>query len=358
MLTSPPTILPRTRDLEAVALVLLSAAAFGSLAVLAQLAYATGVSVLGLLLGRFTVAGAVLWLIVLVLRRPLPSRRGLLTAVALGAGYSSMALSFAASLKHIEANLADLLLFAYPVLVSLGAAALGRERFSPRRVVALAAATAGIALALTGGGTGAIDPLGVGLALASALIYALYVLASSSLLGTTDPFVLAASVSSGAAITFFADAAMHGQLAPRGGLTGVCLVIAVALSSSVIGTSAFMAGVRRLGASRASIVSSAEPALTAAFAFAAFGDRFGTVQLTGAGLVLLSVPILEVKRMRSNSHRRASRRGTAGSHDSPSDHQIEKGSTDGQAQCHQRAGGRHHPKPAPPPVAAAGTGGH
>ena len=99
---------------------LLSAALFGALAILAQLAYATGVSVLGLLLGRFTVAGAVLWLIVLVLRRPLPSHRGLLTAVALGAGYSSMALSFAASLKHIEADLADLLLFAYPVLVSLG----------------------------------------------------------------------------------------------------------------------------------------------------------------------------------------------------------------------------------------------
>ena len=65
MLTSPPTIVARTRDLQAVALVLLSAALFGSLAVLAQLAYGTGVSVLGLLLGRFTVAGTVLWLIVL-----------------------------------------------------------------------------------------------------------------------------------------------------------------------------------------------------------------------------------------------------------------------------------------------------
>ena len=76
MLTSPPTIAARRRDLQAVALVLLSAALFGSLAVLAQLAYGTGVSVLGLLVGRFTVAGAVLWLIVLVLRRPLavPSR--------------------------------------------------------------------------------------------------------------------------------------------------------------------------------------------------------------------------------------------------------------------------------------------
>ena len=308
MLTSPPPTVARTRDLRAIALVLLSAALFGSLAVLAQLAYAAGVSVLGLLLGRFAVAGAVLWLLVLVLRRPLPSRRGLLTAVALGVGYSSMALSFAASLKHIEADLADLLLFAYPVLVSLGAAALGRERFTPRRGVALVVATAGIGLALTGGGTGVIDPLGVALALASALIYALYVLASSSLLGTTDPLVLAASVSSGAAITFFVDAAMHGQLTPGGGVTGFGLVVAVALSSSVLGTTAFMAGVRRLGAARASIVSSAEPALTAAFAFAAFGDRFGVVQLAGAGLVLASVPILEVRRTRSKPRRRPSGR--------------------------------------------------
>jgi drug/metabolite transporter (DMT)-like permease len=281
---------------------------------------------------------------VLVRRRPLPSRRELLTAVALGAGYSSMALAFAASLKHIEADLADLLLFAYPVLVSLGAAALGRERFTTRRAAALAIATAGIALALTGGGTGVIDPVGVGLALAAALIYALYVLASSSMLGTTDPFVLAASVSSGAAITFVADAAVHGQLAPRGGVTGIGLVVAVALSSSVIATSAFMAGVRRLGASRASVVSSAEPALTAAFAFAAFGDRLGTVQLMGACLVLASVPILEVKRTRSDSHRRAPRPSTGRSHHSLRDHHVEKETTDGDPQPDQTLSARHHPQ--------------
>jgi drug/metabolite transporter (DMT)-like permease len=350
--------LARTGDLRAVALVLLSAALFGALGVLAQLAYDTGVSVLGLLLGRFAVAGLVLWLIVLALGRPLPSRRGLLTAVALGAGYSSMALSFAASLKHIEPDLADLLLFAYPVLVSLGAVALGRERFSRRRAAALTAATAGIALALTGGGTGMIDPLGVGLALASALIYALYVLASSSLLGTTDAFVLAASVATGAAITFFADAAIHGQLAPRGGLTGVGLVVAVALSSSVLGTSAFMAGVRRLGASRASIVSSVEPALTAAFAFAAFGDRFGVVQLLGAGLVLASVPILELKRARSNSHQQAAH-SAAGESSHPShDRRIEKGTTDVNLQRHQTARGRHHSQPTRPRAAAATPGRH
>jgi hypothetical protein len=178
------------------------------------------------------------------------------------------------------------------------------------------------------------------------------VLASSSLLGTTDALVLAASVSSGAAITFFADAAIHGQLAPRGGVTGVGFVVAVALSSSVIGTSAFMAGVRCLGASRASIVSSAEPAFTAAFAFAVFGDRFGATQLTGAGLVLLSVPILELKRTRSNSHRSASRPGSAGCRQLLHDHHNDRGTTDGQAQRHQTASGRHHMQPARAPVVA------
>jgi drug/metabolite transporter (DMT)-like permease len=285
---------PRRPELEAVVLVLVSAAGFGSLAVLAQLAYGAGVSVLGLLSGRFVVAGTVLWLMAIVLRRPLPSRRGLLIGVSLGAGYSSMALCFAASLRHIEANLADLLLFAYPALVSIGAVALGRDRWNPRVAAALAVAGAGIALALAGGGAG-IDPLGVALALAAASIYAAYVLASSSLLGETDPLVLAALIASGAALVFCLDAGATGQLAPRGGLHGVALVIAVALSSSVLGTSAFMAGVRRLGASRASIVSSAEPALTAIFAFAAFGERFGAIQLIGAGLVLASVPILELK---------------------------------------------------------------
>jgi drug/metabolite transporter (DMT)-like permease len=64
---------------------------------------------------------------------------------------------------------------------------------------------------------------------------------------------------------FCLDAGATSQLAPRGGLHGVLLVMAVALTSSVLGTSVFMAGVRKLGASRASIVSSAEPALTTIF---------------------------------------------------------------------------------------------
>ncbi|HUA44854.1 MAG TPA: DMT family transporter [Solirubrobacteraceae bacterium] len=281
------------RERSGVALVLLSAACFGTLGVLTQLAYRSGVSVLGLICGRYMVAAAVLWLLVRVLRRPLPSHRGVLLGLVLGAGYSVQALLFAASLKHLEAGLADLLYFAYPAMVAVGATVIRRERWSRRRGAALVAAGAGIGLVLTGGS--AIDPVGVAFALAAAFGYAAYVIASSSLLKRIDPLVLAALLCTATATVLGPDALAHGELTARGGVDGVLLVVTAALVSTVLGIGAFLAGVRRLGASRASIVSSIEPALTAAFGFAAFGDRLGPVQMLGAGLVFASVPILELR---------------------------------------------------------------
>jgi drug/metabolite transporter (DMT)-like permease len=283
----------RPRARRGVTLVFVSAACFGALGVLTQLAYRAGVPVLGLLWGRYLLAAAVLWLVVVALRRPLPTGRGLLFGMALGAGYSVQALLFATSLKHLQAGLADLLYFAYPALVAVGATALARERWSRRRGAALVAASAGIGLALAGGST--VDPLGVVLALGAALGCAAYVLVSSSLLKGIDSLMLAALLCSAAAIVLGADALAHGELAPRVGLGGLLLVATIALVSTVLGIGAFLAGVRRLGPSRASIVSSVEPALTATFGFAAFGDRFGLIQLLGAGLVLASVPILELR---------------------------------------------------------------
>jgi hypothetical protein len=157
----------------------------------------------------------------------------------------------------------------------------------------LATAT-GIGVALAGGGA-AVDPLGVALALAAALGYAAYVLASSSLLKDIDPLALATLLCSGAAVVIGANALAHGELTPHFGLVGVLLVIAVALVSTVLGIGTFLGGVKRLGPSRASIVSSIEPALTAVLGFAAFGDPVGPVRMLGVGLVLASVPILELR---------------------------------------------------------------
>jgi drug/metabolite transporter (DMT)-like permease len=297
------------RERHGVALVLTSAACFGALGIFSQLAYRAGVTVVGLLWGRYLLAATVLWLLIVLGRRARPRARSAPIGLALGAGYSAQAILFADSLTHLEAGLADLLYFAYPAVVAVLATLLRRERWSRRRTAAVAAAGAGIVIGVSGGGT--VDPAGVTLALLAALGYAGYVLASSALLKGIDPLGLAALLCTGAALVLGADALAHGDPIPAPGPSGLALIAATALLSTVLGIGAFLAGIRRLGPSRASIVSSVEPALTAAFGFAAFGNRFGPVQMLGAALVFGSVLILEVRVPNAVRRRRPARRETA-----------------------------------------------
>ena len=122
------------------ALCLLSAACFGAMAIFGKLAYAAGVEPGALLLLRFGIAAVVLGL-VLLLRpdlRARPSRRGVLTALGLGAvGYATQASLYFSALERIDASLVALVLYTYPALVTVAAAVLGRERLTPARSAAV-----------------------------------------------------------------------------------------------------------------------------------------------------------------------------------------------------------------------------
>jgi drug/metabolite transporter (DMT)-like permease len=275
-------------------LCLLSSCGFGALGVLGQLAYSANVGLVTLLAGRFTLAAALFWLLVAVVRPRLPGGRGALAGLLLGlVGYSLQAALFFAALRHLDPALADLLLFAYPGLVMLGAAALGRERLTARRLTALAVAAAGVALVLVGGGLGAIDAVGVALALAAAVAYSGYVLASDSILRHVEPLPLAALVTTGAALAFIAVGLAGGGLDGHVGAAGLLWIVAIALVCSVLALLSFLGGLRRVGPSTASVVSAAEPAVTAGLAFAVLGTRLGPVQVAGGGLVLAAVVVLE-----------------------------------------------------------------
>src|SRR3954447_4017282 len=85
---------PVTRHTSGVLLVLVSALAFGSMAIFAKLAYQHGAGTATLLTLRFAIAGLVLWLVVAVRggARPRLTRRIVAGAVGLGVfGYSLQA---------------------------------------------------------------------------------------------------------------------------------------------------------------------------------------------------------------------------------------------------------------------------
>src|SRR4051794_11605686 len=104
---------------SAVLLVLLSALGFGCIAMFAKIAYAAGVSPTMLLFLRFVLAVAVLAPVVWIKRIPLPRGRVLAGFMLMGALYTAQAQSYFTALLYASSSLVSLLLYIYPVLVTM-----------------------------------------------------------------------------------------------------------------------------------------------------------------------------------------------------------------------------------------------
>jgi drug/metabolite transporter (DMT)-like permease len=181
-------------------------------------------------------------------------------------------------------------------MVAVAAIAIGRERADARRLTALILVSGGLVLVLAGAGTGALDPLGCALGLGAALIYSAYILVGERVSGRVRPLVLAALVTSGAAVTLTTGSAALGELHPGAlSLAGWGWILCLGVVSTVGAISLFFAALSRLGPTRTAIVSTAEPLTTVLLAFLVFGETLGLVQLAGGALVLGGVVALHVR---------------------------------------------------------------
>jgi drug/metabolite transporter (DMT)-like permease len=186
-------------------------------------------------------------------------------------------------------------LYLYPTLVFAGALALRREQVTARRVGALGLATCGTALVLLGGSLGALDGTGVAMAVGAAVIYATYILVADAVVGDVDPFVLAALVTTGAAVSMVLVGGASGSIDFGFAPAGWAWIAAMACGSTVLGVSAFFVGLRDVGPATASIVSTIEPAVTVGLATTIYGEALGSSQLAGGVLVLGAVVILQLR---------------------------------------------------------------
>jgi drug/metabolite transporter (DMT)-like permease len=281
-----------------------SGAAFGAMGVFGKLAYGEGATVGTLLSVRFVLAAALFWALVLASggARELRAlgRRDAALGLTLGAcGYATQAGCYFAALSRIDASLLSLLIYTFPAIVAAAAIALGRERVDGRRLAALALASGGLALVVAGAGAGALDPLGVALGLAAAVVYSAYILVSDGIAARVRPLVLSALVCTGAAASLVAGAAVLGELRP-GELSpaGSGWLACLAVVSTVASISLFFAGLPRVGPTTASILATVEPLVTVLLAFLVFGETLGPAQLAGGTLVLGAVIVLHVPRVR------------------------------------------------------------
>ncbi|AGB17597.1 putative permease, DMT superfamily [Halovivax ruber XH-70] len=280
-----------------IGLVLTAAIGFGTLGVLGILAADAGLSIPSVLALRFAIASILLWTI-LWYRGRLRLLRGRTLAVALGlgaVGYAAQSGLYFLGLEFMTAGLVGIVLFTYPAFVVGFVLLTHPGRVTATLLAALGCSLGGVAL-ITGADPAGADPRGVLVVLGAAIVYSGYILVSQRALASVDAETLTAFVLPAAAASFVAFGLATDTLAAPANATAWGVSIAIAVVATAIPVLAFFAGLERIGASRASIVSAAEPAVTVALGAAVLGEPITVVTLLGGALVVVGVVFVQRER--------------------------------------------------------------
>ncbi|MCL6611302.1 MAG: DMT family transporter [Peptococcaceae bacterium] len=277
-------------------LVVLSAVCYGFLAIFVKFAYTGQINMITTLSGRFVLASLFLWVAVWAGRQPVsPSLKEAASLLVLALlGYGGASTFFFASLLVIPASLASLLLFTHPVMVSLFEVIVYRYPLTVKKTAALALSTTGLILVLgnTGGGAGL---KGVLLALAAALSYSAYLLYGNRVVRRHPPVVTTALVITFAAAGFTLYGLAAGNINLAFPATSWVWLLAMALVSTSMGILFLFAGLKRIEAGKASIISTFEVVVTVSLSALLFREALTPLQAAGGMMILAGIIILQLQ---------------------------------------------------------------
>ena len=290
-------------------LIVIAATSFGVLGPVAQYADQAGVTSLTLVTWRAGV-GAIVVLLFLGLRaaagtrlwrpwRELPRRDRLFMTLAAPTNAALNLAMFVAFLR-IGIALALLIFYIYPALVALASTVWFRERLDRLRWAALGISLTGVVLVVAGAGDlGSLDGLGIGLAAIGALAQTFYALAAHHGFRAVPGTEAAAFTMSGAALIYLAVAVVIGRAAdvgqPLASTAALWPVLVAGLVGAGLATVCFIAGIRLLGAPRATILSTLEPVVGVALAAVLFGTLPTAVQVAGGVLIIAAGIVLQLR---------------------------------------------------------------
>src|SRR5712672_454389 len=197
---------------RAVLLIIVSALSFGSISVLTILTTSAGVPLLTAMVWRYLLGAALLG-VVAPLRELRSIRRRRIVQLMLIGGCGQALITYLSlhALEYIPVGPLAFLFYTYPAWVATLAAVRRTERLTPVRVVALVLALAGVTI-MVGAPTEKLNPIGVSLALASALLYSAYLPALEHVQKGIPALHATFLLIAGAAISFLLAALFAGEL--------------------------------------------------------------------------------------------------------------------------------------------------
>jgi drug/metabolite transporter (DMT)-like permease len=201
-------------------------------------------------------------------------------------------------LQYVSAGIGRLILFIYPTLVVLLSMLFLHKRPSAREIAALIVTYSGIAVVMASatGGASANFALGAGLCFASAVAYAIYLVASSQVVQRVGSVRFTAYATTVACAFCIAQFFL---LRPFSALELPAPVYAIAIGMAVFSTvlPVFITteALRRIGANQVATVGALGPVTTIFFGWIGLDETMSPVQLAGGALVLAGVMLVTLR---------------------------------------------------------------
>jgi drug/metabolite transporter (DMT)-like permease len=244
---------------------------------------------------RVALAALALSAIALARGGPWPSRRELVTFLALGViGNGLYQVLFVEGIARTRASDAALVISAGPAFIALLGWARGTERVSRRAWVGIVLSIAGIALVVLGGSAAAPGQstlLGNGLVLAGSLCWAVFTVLLKPFTHRVDGVQLYAVTMAGGATVLLAVSAPSIASADWAAASATAwgAIVYSGLAGLVVAYLFWYRGVKVLGPTRTAMYVNLQPVFALAVAWAALGERPGVVQIAGAAGVMVGL---------------------------------------------------------------------
>lgn len=260
---------------------------------------ALGMETQSILLYRFSLAAAILAIVLVIRREPLRTcMRDLLVGASCGFMFMLSALTLYISFTYMDSGLACTLLFVYPIMVVIAMAVIFHERITLSTALSIAVAMAGVALLSLGSnaapGDGAqpkgVTLKGLVLTMISAATYAAYMIIYKRWPPKMSQYKMSFLSISFSALCLLAYSFIAGKhIQPISTLPILGYETFLAVVPTIISIFFTVEAIKYVGPTLTSILGALEP-LTALFLGIAFlGEAFTPVLALGSALVLGAV---------------------------------------------------------------------
>ena len=274
--------------------VLVSAISFGFLGIFVKFAYRENINSITLLFLRYLFASVIMFAYIKFKHLDLKlAKKDLIAVLALGGlCYSGQAFGFFQALRYLSAGITTLILYTFPVFVTIIAVYFLKERITRKTIIALVSALMGVFLIVYSNEM-EVNLKGVAFVMGSSFIYSIYITLSKITVKNVDPRTMGFYVMLSTALTFFVAGTSTGTLQINLTLKIFLLSLLIALIPTIIAIVTFFEGLKLIGASRASIISTFEPVITVTFGFLLLSEILSITQLFGGMMIIASVLILK-----------------------------------------------------------------